>query len=132
MRILGVIIGIVVVLGYIFVNHSVVVMNYHCNGALKEASGDVENERAFLEIGEYRAWVGLWSESNGYMKMQLDSMNFYQYWENIEVIGDGYIRSYEIRSHNDPVSIGTMRLPNGNLNIDVTEDVNFSGNCSED
>jgi hypothetical protein len=82
-------IGVVVLLLFIFVvNFSAVESRFQCPGEISSTDGS-RPVTVYLKLEEYRWWVGLWSESDAAMHIEIPN-NHIDYFGNIKKVGDQY------------------------------------------
>ncbi|PHS29173.1 MAG: hypothetical protein COA85_01400 [Robiginitomaculum sp.] len=95
MRIIKVIAMALLFLGFLSVlifgvtsNYSSRVSNYECVGTLKYQVGD-KSESLYIKLEEYRWWVGLWSESDGNVQLEIPN-EVVEYYGYIKEVGNMY------------------------------------------
>jgi hypothetical protein len=82
-------IGVVVLLLFIFVvNFSAVESRFQCPGEISSTDGS-RPVTVYLKLEEYRWWVGLWSESDAAMHIEIPNTHI-DYFGNIKKVGDQY------------------------------------------
>jgi len=82
-------IGVVVLLLFIFVfNFSTVESRFQCPGEISSKDGS-RPVTAFVKLVKYRWWVGLWSESDAAMHIEIPNTDV-DYFGNVKIIGDHY------------------------------------------
>lgn len=78
---------IVVVLLFIFiVNFSSVESRYECVGELT-FEGETTSKTIYIKIQEYRWWVGLWSDTDGNIQLEIPNETL-SYYSNLKEVGD--------------------------------------------
>jgi hypothetical protein len=88
MKILGAA-GIAVVLLFVFVaNFSAVESRFQCPGKLSSTDGS-HPLTVFLKLEEYRWWVGLWSESDAAIHIEIPN-TYADYFSDVKKVGDQY------------------------------------------
>lgn len=77
----------VLILGYWFlVEYSSVETKYECKGSIANAEEKMPIT-VFTKIVQYRWWVGLWSDNNGNVWVEIPNKAL-EYYEQMEVVGD--------------------------------------------
>jgi hypothetical protein len=88
MKILGAV-GVAVLLLFVFVaNFSAVESRFQCPGELSSTDGS-HPLTVFLKLEEYRWWVGLWSESDAVIHIEIPN-TYVVYFGNVKKVGDQY------------------------------------------
>ena len=89
-KVLGVILITVIFLYAFAVKFSAVESRFQCSGEIsskdKEKSLPVE---VYIKLEEYRWWVGLWSESDASLHLEIPNTSF-DYFERLKKVGDQY------------------------------------------
>jgi hypothetical protein len=88
-RILKYIASTIVVLSLLFVfvaNFSSVESRYECKGELT-FMGVKQPKTLYMRIGEYRWWVGLWSDSDGDVHIEIPN-EIVRYYFDVNEVGD--------------------------------------------
>src|SRR5262249_39852207 len=67
----AILIAILMIVGHVIVNYSAVSREYVCEGETRQ-SGSPQKDTGRLLIEDYRWWVGLWSDSYGLAKGNLE------------------------------------------------------------
>jgi hypothetical protein len=75
----------VLLLFVIAANFSSVSSRYVCHGALTPMAS--YGEPAFIRIEKYRWWVGLWTKSDGNVRLEIPNST-YRYFKNTRDVGD--------------------------------------------
>jgi len=96
MKIIKYLISFVIVIALLFVfivNFSAVSSNYECSGKIKidETSYPIT---VYTAIEEYRWWVGLWSDSDGNVRLEIPN-KLNEYYSRTEEIGTNVFIYYE-------------------------------------
>jgi len=88
MKILGAI-GIAVALLFIFLaNFSVVESRFQCPGELSSTDGS-HPVTVYMKLDEYRWWVGLWSESDAAIHIEIPN-TYIDFFNYVKKVGDQY------------------------------------------
>jgi hypothetical protein len=88
MKILGAI-GVTVLLLLVFVaKFSTVESRFQCPGEISSTDG-VRRVSIYLKLEEYRWWVGLWSESDAAVHIEIPN-TYIDYFGNVKKVGDQY------------------------------------------
>ncbi len=88
MKILGTI-GVTALLLFVFVaNFSAVESRFQCPGEISSTDGS-RPITVYLKLEEYRWWVGLWSESDAAMHIEIPN-TYVDYFGNVKKVGDQY------------------------------------------
>ena len=70
------------------VNFSAVESRFQCPGELTDTGG-AKPVTAYIKLHRYRWWVGLWSNSEGDLRLEMPHPNTaYEYWPHIIQVGD--------------------------------------------
>lgn len=117
---------------YVVVFHSAVRQELVCKGHWKSNPSDPET--AFVQIEEYRPWVGLWSSSGGNVKVATDKFALQQYIPALRRNMDGLLTLYSFYEYDHSKGmLGTMvggyRVANGEITFKFSPDLTFIGNC---
>ncbi|PCJ34863.1 MAG: hypothetical protein COA93_03905 [Alphaproteobacteria bacterium] len=80
---IGVLLFTVVILFLFVANFSSVSSSFECVGKVT-SKGNVEPKTIYIVIEEYRWWVGLWSDSDGMVKLEIPNEVFEVYLHVIE------------------------------------------------
>lgn len=74
---------------FVFVaKFSSVESRFQCPGEISSKSGS-HPVSVYLKLEEYRWWVGLWSESDAALHLEIPNTAF-DYFENVKRVGDQY------------------------------------------
>jgi len=88
MKILG-IIGITVVLLFVFVaKFSAVESSFQCHGEIASTDGS-HPITVYLKLEEYRWWVGLWSDSDAAIHIEVPNI-YIDYFGNVKKVSNQY------------------------------------------
>ncbi len=88
MKILG-IIGVAVILIFVFLaKFSVVESRFQCPGKISSTDG-LRPATVYLKLKEYRWWVGLWSESDAAIYIEVPN-TYIDYFGDVKKVGDQY------------------------------------------
>ena len=100
------------VLLFVFVaNFSSVASNFECSGNIS-SDGAAQPTTVYLVLEEYRWWVGLWSDSDGNVKLEIPNM-WFDYFGHIKEVGNQrqiYKMKGEILAGNFSASSKTLAL----------------------
>ena len=88
LKILGAIGGAVVLLFVFVANYSTVESRFQCIGEVSSTSGS-HSVTVYLKLEEYRWWVGLWSDSDAAVHVEIPNTSF-DYFGNVKKVGDQY------------------------------------------
>ncbi len=81
--------GVAVLLLFVFVaKFSTVESRFQCPGQISSTDG-LRPITVYLKLEEYRWWVGLWSESDAAMHIELPNIHI-GYYGNVKKVGDQY------------------------------------------
>ncbi len=87
-KILGAI-GVVVLLLFVFVaNFSAIESRFQCPGMISSTDGS-RPVTVYLKLAEPRWWVGLWSESDAALHIEIPN-TYVDYFGNVKRVGDQY------------------------------------------
>lgn len=87
-KILGAIGGAILLLFVFVANFSAVESRFQCPGEISSTDGS-RPVTVYLKLEEYRWWVGLWSESDAAIHVEI--LNTYvDYFGNVKKVGDQY------------------------------------------
>jgi len=88
MKILGAI-GVAVLLLFVIVaKFSTVESRFQCPGEISSTDG-IRPVTVYLKLEEYRWWVGLWSESDAAVHIEIPN-TYIDYFGNVKKVGDQY------------------------------------------
>lgn len=62
------------------------VSRFECDGQIT-SKNDTQPATIYIKLEEYRWWVGLWSDSNGNLRLEIPNM-VYQYYSHIDDLGE--------------------------------------------
>jgi hypothetical protein len=88
LKILGAIGGTVVLLFVFVANYSTVESRFQCIGEVSSTGGS-HPVTVYLKLEEYRWWVGLWSESDAAIHVEIPNISV-DYFGNVKKVGDQY------------------------------------------
>jgi hypothetical protein len=88
LKIFAVIVGAVVLLFLFVANYSAVESRYQCLGEVSSTDGS-HPVTVYLKLEEYRWWVGLWSESDAAIHVEIPNTSV-DYFGNVNKVGDQY------------------------------------------
>lgn len=88
LKIFAVIVGAVVLLFVFVANYSAVESRYQCLGEVSSTDGS-HPVTVYLKLEEYRWWVGLWSESDAAIYVEIPNTSV-DYFGNVNKVGDQY------------------------------------------
>ena len=130
MKILKIIFSIiaVVVLLYLFiVFFSGKTTTYACEGNVKTSSGEYEQD-AFVELVEYRWWVGLWSDSDASVWIETPKPDSWTYYYGHVTDSGSMLNLFGGQSNNELE--GNYKKLSGQLSFNTVQGI-FSGTCAE-
>ena len=87
-KILGAIGGAAVLLFLFVANFSAVESRFQCPGEISSTDGS-RPVTVYLKLEEYRWWVGLWSESDAAIHVEIPN-TYIDYFGNVKKVGDQY------------------------------------------
>lgn len=87
-KILGAIGGAVLLLFVFVANFSAVESRFQCPGEISSKDGS-RPVTVYLKLEEYRWWVGLWSESDAAIHVEIPNTHI-DYFGNVKKVGDQY------------------------------------------
>jgi len=87
-KILGAIGGAVVLLFLFVANFSAVESRFRCPGEISSTDGS-HPVTVYLKLEEYRWWVGLWSDSDAAIHVEIPN-TYIDYFGNVKKVGDQY------------------------------------------
>lgn len=87
-KILGAIGGAVLLLFVFVANFSAVESHFQCPGEISSTDGS-RPVTVYLKLEEYRWWVGLWSESDAAIHVEIPN-GYIDYFGNVKKVGDQY------------------------------------------
>ena len=88
LKIFGVIVGVVVLLFVFVANYSAVESRFQCPGEVSSTDG-LHPVTVYLKLEEYRWWVGLWSDSDAAIHVEIPNTSV-EYFGNVNKVGDQY------------------------------------------
>jgi hypothetical protein len=125
MKILGAFGVAVVVLFVSLANFSAVESRFQCPGQISSMDGS-RAMTVYLKLQEYRWWVGLWSDSNAAVHIEVPNTHV-DYFGNVRKIGDQYQIFDSANKLNGNFSTLSKSLTI-NLPLKLQTDF-FDGNC---
>lgn len=88
MKILATVVVVVVLLYVFLAKFSSVETKYACQGEFTNG-GVSEEGKVFFRLEAYRPWVGLWSDSDGSMWLEIPNEHV-EYFDNLLRVADSY------------------------------------------
>jgi hypothetical protein len=85
-KILGLLLLVIVSLFIFVANFSVVSSKYKCTGEIS-LEGNKESKTLFIVLAEYQWWVGLWSDSDGNVQLEIPN-NHVGYYSHVVDVGN--------------------------------------------
>jgi hypothetical protein len=127
MKILGVI-GVTVILLFVFLTKfSTVGSRFQCPGEISSIDGS-HPITVYLKLEEYRWWVGLWSESDAAVYIEIPNTHVDNF-NDVKKVGDQYQIFDSSKKVKGNFSVLSKALA---INIPLREQINFfEGVCSE-
>ena len=120
--------GVAVVLIFVFLaNFSAVESRFQCPGEISSTDGS-RPITVYLKLEEYRWWVGLWSDSNAAVHIEVPN-TYVDYFGNVKKVGDQYQIYHSANKLEGIFSILSKALAI-NLPLKVQTDF-FDGNCTK-
>ena len=120
LKIIAVTVLLVGVCLYVVGNYSELTQELTCKGSLKELGENVVvaevAEVVHVQLTEYRWWVHLWSENDGYVKTQTEKSASFGYIPFVRKFGQG-----------SPYLRGGYRASNGELTLVFSDNLVFVG-----
>ena len=86
MKYLGALIVAALLLFVFVANFSAIESRFQCSGEIYSES-DLHPATIYMKLQEYRWWVGLWSESDGSVWLEIPNKTF-EYFEHVVEVGD--------------------------------------------
>jgi hypothetical protein len=83
---LGALIAAAVILLVFVANFSAVETHFQCSGTITKHSNS-QPETIYMKLQEYRWWVGLWSDSDGSVWLEVPNGSL-EYFERVIEVGD--------------------------------------------
>jgi hypothetical protein len=111
---------------YVLVNHSTSTQELTCNGYWKELGQNKEvAEVAHVQLVKYRWW--LWSESDGFVRVQTETNPLAHYIPFVEKIREGSLALYQFRESKSGGFEGGYRAANGEITLKFSDNLVFVG-----
>lgn len=88
LKYVGALLAIATLLFIFVANFSSVASNFECVGKTS-AEGSSQPATIYIKLEEYRSWVGLWSESDASLQMEIPN-TFVDYFGHVVKVGDQY------------------------------------------
>jgi hypothetical protein len=85
LKYLGALVLVVVLLYTFLVKSSAVVSKFECSGGISSEGGS-HPVTVYMQLEEYRWWVGLWSDSNGNLRIEIPNKTI-QYYGHVVKAG---------------------------------------------
>ena len=133
LKIIAVTVLLVGVCLYVVANYSELTQELTCKGSLKELGENVVvaevAEVVHVQLTEYRWWVHLWSENDGYVKTQTEKSASFGYIPFVRKFGQGSLALYEFHDirNSKPYLRGGYRASNGELTLVFSDNLVFVG-----
>jgi hypothetical protein len=83
---IGVLVLVIVVLFLFVANFSSVASNYECTGEISSGESTAP-KTIYIVLEEYRWWVGLWSDSDGNVKLEIPN-EYLDYYSHVVEVGN--------------------------------------------
>ena len=113
---------IVILLFAFIVNFSSVESRYQCIGKITVKDASI-SKTAYLKIGQYRWWIGLWGKSDGVLWIEIPNENI-EYFGDIVKVGD----QLQIYDHQKNLK-GYFSTLSNTLSVFLGEKT-FDGSCN--
>lgn len=85
-KILGLVLLVIVTLFIIVANFSAISSKYKCTGEIS-FEGNKESKTLFVVLEEYKWWVGLWSDSDGNVHLEIPN-KYVGYYSHVVDVGN--------------------------------------------
>ena len=82
MKVLGLIVLLGIVLLVVLSNFSAVQSNYECLGEIAY-DGSTQPTTVYMQLEEYRWWVGLWGESDAVLVTEMPNEGLFEYYPRL-------------------------------------------------
>ena len=85
-RIILILLALVISIFFVIKEFSLNTNLYECEGKY-ERNKTIENKKVFLKFEEFRWWVHLWSDKDGYVYIEIPNQE-YNFFNQVESVGD--------------------------------------------
>ena len=109
-----------VVICLIVVNFSEVELNFRCLGKVS-LNGKTQSKTIYMKLTQYRAWTGLWRDSNGSLSLEIPSERL-EYYGQVEKVGD---QLQVFKTSPQKTLKGNFSLLSKTLTIDLESPIGF-------
>ncbi len=110
----------------IIIKFSEVETRYSCVGEFSK-DGKSNTVTIFFKLTQYRPWVNIWSDSDGYINLEYQDQ-FVDYFRHVEKVGD---KIKIFKTHPEKVIVGDFSLLSKSLIFDSSIYGIFRGSCIE-
>jgi len=124
MKIVAALVGAVLALYLFVVNFSAVESKWACQGTFTEPEGEKKGE-AFIRLNDYRFWVGLWSDSDGDLWVEVPGRTV-EYFSYLKKAGD----IYSVSEDKGKGFAGNFSTLSRSLNLQIADKIFFDGSCT--
>ncbi|MBP6891900.1 hypothetical protein KBB92_03150 [Candidatus Shapirobacteria bacterium] len=118
------VLGIAIIL-LVLIKFSAVETNFKCSGEITKNNISQGQSIVYIKLTEYRPWVGLWSNSDGSIDLEIPN-GWFDYFEQIEKNGDHYLI---YKAYPEKTFQGIFSLLSKTIAINTPQGV-FEGSCS--
>ncbi len=120
--------GIVAAVVVVF-NFSEITQDLVCEGEVTRQGDLVQSDTAYVELTEYRWWVGLWSDSDGMVAAQFDQVQAMFLTFHMLKIGDGNLALFSFWKDDGRDMTGGYRAANSEIILRIHGDDVFTRRC---
>ncbi|MDP3769874.1 MAG: hypothetical protein Q8R40_02980 [bacterium] len=86
LKYIGLIVAGLVILFFFVANFSAAELSFQCSGETT-LNNTTRPMTVYMKLAEYRPWVGLWSDSDGSINLEIPN-EWVEYYGDIEEVGD--------------------------------------------
>ena len=117
----GILVLLVSCILFVVVNFSSADYKYKCDGKISLKGASTE-QTIYIELGQYRPWAGLWSDSDGHLRFEIPNKLLGFYGHIIDV--GSQLQLYDLREEFQ----GSFSTLSKTLSLN-TRDGFFDGDC---
>lgn len=121
---IGFVLAALVILFLFVANFSATEASFQCSGEITKDNTPQGSKTVYIKITEYRPWVGLWSDSNGSVHLEVPN-EWYDYFDHVDEVGD---QLQIFKSYPQKTIKGNFSRLSNVLAIDTPYGL-FEGNC---
>jgi hypothetical protein len=122
-KVFGALVATILLFVVVF-NFSAVESRFQCSGEIS-SDGNSQSATVYMKLAKYRWWVGLWSDSDGAVWVEIPNVTI-DYFEHVEVVGD-QLHIYEMYPQQVPK--GNFSNLSKALAINIPAAGFFEGGC---